>query len=257
MKPVENIVELDLDLINASSFNPNEMDKVTFDLLVQELKELGCIDPIQVIPNHQGTYTILGGEHRYRAAKELGWKSIPAVLLTGDKWQDEDLQKFVTVRLNVLRGKMNPEKFLRLYDEMVKKYGEDKIAPLMGFTEEQAMQRIVKDAAKAMTASLPSDMSKQFQEKAKKAKTVQDLEHIITHLFEEHGNTMDYSFLVFSWGNKEHIYIAMTKKIHGYMKKLMEFSKSGKIDINKIIGDSIAEAAKSFVVFDEDDGIDE
>jgi hypothetical protein len=51
--------------------------------------------------------------------------------------------------------------------------------------------------------------------------------------------------MVFTWGGKEHVYIAMTKKTRESIKKIMKAARSDKVDINSLIGDAIEGVAKS------------
>lgn len=243
--PKMDVVRLELspdDLVPAD-YNANEMDEEEFALLKENIVEAGFVDPVTVIPLTDGKYGIIGGEHRWRAAKALDIKIIPVDLVQKEKWKDEDFQKFQNVRLNVIHGKMNPEKFLKLYNEMVEKYGKEKIAKLMGYKNDTAIRKIVKNVAQEMKASLPPEMARQFEEQAKEARTIGDLERIIQHLFQEHGDSLKFNFMVFAWGGKEHIYVAMSKKVHTAMKKIMAKSKSGSIDINEIIANAIEQAA--------------
>ena len=234
--PVERLV--------ATAWNPNEMGPKEFALLVETIRDVGFIDPITVIPQEDGeTFAINGGVHRWKAAQELGYKEVLVDILVDKRWQDEDLQKFQSVKSNVLHGQMNPEKFLTIYNQAVEKYGKDKVGKLMGYADDAGIRKIVKNVAKEMKTSLPPEMARQFEEQAKEARTIGDLERIIQHLFQEHGDSVKYSFMVFAWGGKEHTYISMSKKVHQAMKKIMAASRSGELDINEIIGDAIEKVA--------------
>lgn len=39
---------------------------------------------------------------------------------------DEDAAKYQTVRMNLLKGKIDPVKFTKLFDQMADKYGKDR-----------------------------------------------------------------------------------------------------------------------------------
>ena len=236
------------DLV-ANDWNPNEMPPEEFELLKEQIKEVGFIDPPTVVEveDDRGNsyYRLIGGYHRAAAAKELGLRTIPVDLLLDSKWQDEDLQKFQTVRLNVIHGKMKPEKFVPLYEEMAKKYGQDKVTRLMGYTKDDGIRKMVKAVAKSMQDSLPPDMAEQFQEQAREARTVGDIERIIQQLFQEHGDSVKYNFMVFAWGGKEHIYIAMSKSTREALKKIMKASRKHEVDINEYIGDALKSVAET------------
>lgn len=238
-------IELPVDEIIPNPDNPNEMNKKEFALLMDSIKQVGFIDPPQVIEQDDGRFMIVGGEHRWRAAVELGMKRIPVDVLMGDKWTDPDMLDFMTVRLNVLHGKMNPEKFLKVYKRACEKFGREEVAKYMGYTNEDGIKKLIGVMAKTMKESLPPEMAQQFEEEAKKAKTVGDLTNIVNRLFEEYGDTMKHNFMVFSWGAKEHVYIAMNKEVHVAMKKIMKLARKNEVDINELIGGAIREIADS------------
>ena len=244
MDPAIIRMELSVELLVPDEANPNEMSEREFNVLKETIREVGFIDPVTVAPLQDGKYSIVGGEHRWRAAKDLGMESVPADVLQGESWNSEEMRRFQNVRLNVIHGKMNPEKFLNLYNEMVGKHGREAVTRLMGFTSEDGIKKIVKSVARQMKESLPAEMTKEFEEKAKKARSVEDLEKIIGHLFEQHGDSLKYNFMVFAWGGKEHVYIAMSQKTHESLKKIMDFSRKNSVDINDIVADAIEAAAQ-------------
>jgi hypothetical protein len=241
---------LDPNILVGAEWNPNEMPKAEFDLLKEQISEVGFIDPptvVQVLDaKGKAFYRILGGHNRVQAAKELGLKQIPVDVLQGDKWKDEDLQKFQTVRLNVLHGKSNPEKMVALYREMVGKYGE-KATQMLGWATDTGIKKMIKAVQKDLAKSLPPDLQEQFQEQAKEAKTVGDLEKIIQKLVAEAGETAKFGFVVFSWGGKEHIYVAMSDKTREAMKRIVRASRSKKVDINELIEEAVVDAARNLV----------
>jgi ParB/RepB/Spo0J family partition protein len=237
-------MELDVDSLVPDPENPNEMDAKEFEMLVETIKEVGFLDPVTVAELSNGDYAIIGGEHRAKAARVLGMKTIPCDVVQGEKWESADLRHFQNVRLNVIHGKLNPEKMLAMYNKMASKYG-DKAIKLLGFASDTGLMKILKDVKSEMKASLPPEMAKEFEEKAKNARTVNDLEKIIRHLFEAHGDTMHYNFMVFSWGGKEHIYISLDKDVHDSMKKIMNKAKKDKININDLLGAAINDIANS------------
>jgi hypothetical protein len=241
-----DIIRMDLPMekIIPDSENPNEMDQGEFDLLVENIREVGFIDPITVIPLASGNYGIIGGEHRWRAAQAVGMREIPADVVQGERWKDEDLRHCQNVRMNVIHGKLNPEKMLQMYNKMAAKYGEKAIR-LLGFASDTAFKKIVKVVKKDLRSSLPPEMANEFDKQAKEAKTINDLEHIIQHLFQEHGDSINHSYMVFTWGGKEHVYIAMSKDTHTSLKKIMNRARKDGLDINELIGTTLKEIADS------------
>lgn len=236
------------ELVGAE-WNPNEMSKEEFGLLCETIEEVGFLDPPTVaeVEDDKGNtfYEIVGGHSRAAAAIEVGLKSIPVDVLVGDKWQEVDLRKFQNMRLNVIHGKMNPEKFVGLYNEMAEKYGQDRVGRMMGYVKDDGIKKMIKEVAKGVKDTLSPELSEKFEEQAREARTVGDIERIIQALFQEHGDSVKYNFMVFTWGGKEHIYVAMSKQVREAMKKIMKVSRNAEIDINEIIGDAIVGVAKA------------
>ena len=244
-------VEVDPNNLIGADWNPNEMDADSFKLLKKQIREVGFIDPPTVVEveDDNGTvfYRIIGGHHRVAAARELGIELIPVDVLQGDRWKDVDVQKLQTVRMNVLHGKMNPEKMVSLYNEMARKYGEE-VTEMLGYTNDDKLKKMIKEVRSSMAKTLPPDLAKQFIEQSKEAKTMNDLEKIVQRLMSEGGDTAKYGFVVFSWGGKEHIYVAMSDKTREAMKRIVRASRTNKVDINEIIEEAISDAARDLEV---------
>ena len=88
--------------------NPDQPRKV-FDEgalldLTNSIKEHGVISPIVVNRSHDGTYMIIAGERRYRAAKNAGLQTIPAVVKDYD---EREIQE-VSLIENLQREDLNP-----------------------------------------------------------------------------------------------------------------------------------------------------
>lgn len=231
---------VDPKLMDNNAWNPNTLDQDDYARLVREIEDIGFIAPVQAVPLADGRYRIIGGEHRVAAAVELRLKEIPTMVLDGPRWQDEDLQKLVTVRLNVLKGKMNPEKMGILYRDMAKKYGEDALQSLFAFTDQHGWDKLVSQIKQGLSkAGLPKDKQKEFSDKAKEAKTLQDLERILNELWSSYGDTVQLSFMIFTYGKREHVYIAMDNKTRGALKRVGDHCKSTGKDINSVLGPAI------------------
>jgi hypothetical protein len=227
---------LQVDLLENNDWNPNALGQEEFDRLVEEIRDVGFIAPVQVVPLDTGKYRIIGGEHRVAAARELKLATVPAMVLDGPKWQDEDLQQLVTVRLNVLHGKLNPEKMAVLYNRMAKVYGEEALQNLFAFTDRNAWDKMLSQIKHGLAkAGIPKDKRKEFDEKAKEARTLQDLERILNELWSSYGDTMKLSFMIFTFGKRAHLYVQTDKKTREALRKITDYCKSHSKDINDIL----------------------
>lgn len=78
----------DLRHLKLSEITPNEeqprraFDDDALSELATSIKEHGVVQPIVVVPGAGGTYQIVAGERRWRAAKLAGLTKIPAIIRT-------------------------------------------------------------------------------------------------------------------------------------------------------------------------------
>jgi ParB family chromosome partitioning protein len=68
--------------INANNFQPRRhFDEETLASLTASVRELGVLQPILVRPAEaDGTYELIAGERRWRAAKRAGLQTVPAIV---------------------------------------------------------------------------------------------------------------------------------------------------------------------------------
>ncbi len=73
-----------LDQIESNPYQPRkEFNQASLAELGQSMKEVGLVQPITVRRTNEGGFQLIDGERRTRAARLIGWESIPAVVTTG------------------------------------------------------------------------------------------------------------------------------------------------------------------------------
>lgn len=78
---LEDVVQLEIDKIVPNKYQPRVMfDEEKITELAQTLKTHGMIQPIVVRKMEEDKYELIAGERRYRAAKMLEWKTVPAIV---------------------------------------------------------------------------------------------------------------------------------------------------------------------------------
>lgn len=102
---VGELRELPVDLIKP---NPNQ-PRTTFDPdalagLAASLEASGVVQPLLVRPLADGSYELIAGERRWRAAQQAGLEKVPAIVR--DSEQAERLQ--VALIENMVRENLNP-----------------------------------------------------------------------------------------------------------------------------------------------------
>jgi ParB family chromosome partitioning protein len=76
---VDAISEVAIKDIEANPWQPrSKFDEVALEELADSIKEIGIIQPITVRILDSGKYQLITGERRFRAAKKIGLKKIPA-----------------------------------------------------------------------------------------------------------------------------------------------------------------------------------
>ncbi len=104
----------------------------SLEQLADSIGQFGVLQPIIVRESAllQGTYEIIAGERRWRAAKMAGLNEIPAVILEGDDLKAAQ----VAVIENVQREDLNPVEEAMAYDVLIDRYGltQDQVAKQVG-----------------------------------------------------------------------------------------------------------------------------
>lgn len=210
--------------------NPNKMTQRAFDLLVDNIQKTGLTDPILVWPeNYEVAKTVLetpgvalvdpetkeplkfrvvGGHHRLDAAVYLGFEEVPCTVILDPDF-DEEQETFQIVRMNVVRGKMDPTAFFEMYQKVADKYGDAILQDSFGFADEAEWQRLVNQAAKVLP---DKETQKKFKEAAKDIKTVDNLAALLNKMFTLYGDTLPHGYMVFDQGGRKNLWLQASAK---------------------------------------------
>ena len=212
------VVELDVDALQPNPENPNVQEPQVFNQLVESIQEDGLDEPILVTPGPQeGAYTIVAGEHRWKAAKLAGLAKVWCVVQDG--W-DGDAQALRLVRRNVLKGKLDPKKFTRLYQRLAKRYDPAELQKKLGFSSRETAFRSL---LRQMEEGLPLAAREEIRRRAEKIQSVEDVAAVINSLYAKYGATLEYSFMIFVFGGKPHVVVRL--KVAAY--RLLQDALSG------------------------------
>ena len=103
------VLELPVEQIKPNGWNVNRVPPEIFAKLREYVRKIGFLEPIVVRPVNAGHYEIVGGEHRWRIAKELGYESVPAAIIELDDRQ----ARIASLNLNEMHGGFVPSLFGR------------------------------------------------------------------------------------------------------------------------------------------------
>jgi ParB family transcriptional regulator, chromosome partitioning protein len=96
--------ELPVTSVRPNPYQPrSEIDEAALEELIASMRASGLLQPVVVRPRN-GSYELIAGERRWRAAERLGWDRIPAVV------RDVDDQTLLTLALveNLQRNDLSP-----------------------------------------------------------------------------------------------------------------------------------------------------
>lgn len=112
----KQIQDLELDKIVPNRYQPRrEFSEDSIKELAETLDKNGLLQPI-VVREDGDQYEIIAGERRYRAAKSLGWETIPAIV----KNMDDDQAASLALIENLQREDFNPIDEAKAYTNLMK-----------------------------------------------------------------------------------------------------------------------------------------
>jgi hypothetical protein len=210
-------INIPIEKLIPNKQNPNEMSDAEFNMLADNFEKTGFTDPALVRALPDGNYRIVGGHHRVEVAKLYDFKEIPCTVIDDPDF-DEDQEKFQVVRMNVIRGRMSPQKFLDLFNSLGNKYTHDIMQEAFGFTDQEQFNKLVGQ----MATSLPKEMQSEFKKAAEDVKTIDGLSNLLNSMFAKYGDTLPFNYLLMDYGGKDSIWLRM----HGSSRKeLLDLAK--------------------------------
>jgi ParB family transcriptional regulator, chromosome partitioning protein len=127
-----------LDRIEANPEQPRiAFNQETLDELAASIREHGVLQPILVRPLGTNTYQLIAGERRWRASKQAGLDTIPALV----EEIDDDTALEISIIENLQREDISPLDEAAMYDRMVREHGysirklADKLGKDKGYLE--------------------------------------------------------------------------------------------------------------------------
>lgn len=130
-----SLVEVDIERILPGTAQPRTgFDENALKELAQSIKEKGIIQPVVLSRAGDGTFRIIAGERRWRAAKLAGLEKIPAIV------KDVSPAEAVEIALieNIQREDLDPVETASAFERLLKEFN---------ITQEELSQRVGKDRA--------------------------------------------------------------------------------------------------------------
>lgn len=127
-----SINEIELSRIAVNPNQPRrDFDPIALQELADSIGEIGIIQPITLRQVDNGTYEIIAGERRFRAAQLAGLSTIPAYIRTAN---DEKVMEMALIE-NIQREDLNSVEIALAYQHLIEQYG---------LTQERLSERVGK-----------------------------------------------------------------------------------------------------------------
>jgi ParB family chromosome partitioning protein len=132
--PPGTVAEIEIEKIRSNPYQPRmDFDQQALDELKQSIAEKGLVQPITVRLGRDGSYQLISGERRVRAAREAGLTRIPAYII--EVKTDEEMLELALIE-NLQREHLNPVEVAISYERLISE---------CKFTQEEVAQKIGKD----------------------------------------------------------------------------------------------------------------
>ena len=127
-----SINEIELTRIEPNPDQPRrEFDDESLEELAASIREIGIVQPISLRQQANGSYQIIAGERRYRAARLAGLTTIPAYIRTVE---DEAVMEMALIE-NIQREDLNAIEIALSFKKLIEQYN---------LTQEQLSERVGK-----------------------------------------------------------------------------------------------------------------
>lgn len=130
----ERVLDIPIDKIEPNPNQPRKtFSRLEMEELINSIREHGIIQPL-ILTKVDDKYQIVAGERRWRAAKILEMKTVPAIVR-----QVSDLEKIeISLLENIQRQDLNPMERARAYQRLIDEFN---------LTQEQVAKKIGKARA--------------------------------------------------------------------------------------------------------------
>ena len=134
-KRISKIITIDIENISPNKYNPNVMDESIFEQTKKNMAREGLIGAIfcREDKKEKGKYIIIDGEHRWKAAKSLGYKKLPIIVLNR-KLPDAMIS---TINFNRFRGEFDNLKLAVVVHELNKTYSLEELEDRLGYVKDE------------------------------------------------------------------------------------------------------------------------
>ncbi|WP_017752006.1 nucleoid occlusion protein [Clostridium tyrobutyricum] len=127
----KNINYISVDLISPNIYQPRKyFDEESLNELAQSIKSYGIVQPLSVRKLNEYKYELIAGERRLRAAKKIGLKEVPVIIVN---ISDKESAAIALLE-NLQRENLNFLEEAEAYYNLIKdhSYTQEKLAEVIG-----------------------------------------------------------------------------------------------------------------------------
>ena len=165
----------DITQIYPNSWNPNMTSKRVDEAIRESIGTYGMVDPITCRrhPELDGALQIIDGEHRLEACKEMGFKTVPVVVLDIN---DANAKK-LTIIANETRGRAEKTSLSQLVAEIAEELDADQLMLGLPYYEDE-LENMIGEGVTARDVSPDKEWEgmPEFDQKDE-----QSYRHVIVH----------------------------------------------------------------------------
>lgn len=145
------------------------------------------------------------------------------------------------MRLNVIKGNLNPEKMVKLYEDVSERHEHEALQDLMGFTDQERFENLVGEVQDdmremAQDAGMSDRAVEELEDATEEAETVDDLSAILNKMFTQYGDTLDQNYMWFSYGGEDHLYVQCDSDTWGRLQDMMDSVQEAGSDASEVFG---------------------
>jgi ParB-like chromosome segregation protein Spo0J len=163
------VVEIEVGKLHPNDWNANRMSAGMQKKLTAYIRREGLVEPLVVRPHPtlDGEFELLGGEHRWRIAKDiLNYPAVPCVVVDG---LDEKRARILSINLNEMSGASVPSLLSKLLSGLSQEMTLPDLEATLPYDA-----REIQDALSLMQlpAGLADDLENEAEARDKEAPTV-------------------------------------------------------------------------------------
>lgn len=223
--PVDMVLWVDIDKVEANNYNPNQVAKSELRLLLHSIEHDGYTQPVvTVYDEERDKYVIVDGFHRYfvmKSNKELAERNNNKLPITVIKTDINNMMAS-TIRHNRARGVHKIDGMSNIVFKMLENgWTDEQICEELGMEPEELIKlkhitgfsKLFEDVefSKAWKTDKQIEIEKQYENQKKKE-------------FEEWLNSLQWTFAK-TYKTAPHWYVHLSKIGYQHKDKMVEFAK--------------------------------